>query len=219
MGLQHSMMTKSKMPILYSYRRCPYAMRARMALKLAGIEVEMREISLRDKPAHMLQVSPKATVPVLVLADGTVIEESLAIMQWALEQAAFKREGRSDAAQANIHEACRALILMNDTEFKQNLDGYKYPERYPQQSQLQYRQQGEVFLQQLEIMLQHNTYLFASTPSFADYAIFPFIRQFAAVDSAWFDAAAYPKLRAWLNAWVNSDLFKSIMTKNPTFID
>lgn len=207
------------LPILYSYRRCPYAMRARMALKLAEIEVEIREISLRNKPAHMLQLSPKATVPVLVLPDGKVIDESIAIMQWALEQAAFKREGKCDAMQANIHEDCSALILMNDTEFKKNLDGYKYPERYPTQSQLEYRAQGEVFLQQLEILLQQNTYLFGSMPSFADYAIFPFVRQFAAVDSAWFETAPYPKLRTWLNNWVNSDLFKSIMTKNPTFID
>ncbi len=219
MGWQHSMMTKSKVPILYSYRRCPYAMRARMALKLADIVVETREISLRDKPAHMLQVSPKATVPVLILADGTVIDESLGIMQWAFEQAALKGEGNCDALQANIHQAYSALVLMNDVEFKKNLDCYKYPERYPTQSQLEYRAQGEVFLQQLENLLQQNTYLFAGIPSFADYAIFPFIRQFAAVDSAWFETAPYPKLRTWLNNWVNSDLFKSIMTKNPTFID
>lgn len=207
------------LPILYSYRRCPYAMRARMALKLADIEVEIREISLRNKPVLMLQASPKATVPVLVLADGKVVDESLAIMQWALAQAAFKREGKLDALQANIHKDCSTLILMNDTEFKKNLDGYKYPERYPTQSQLEYRAQGEVFLQQLETLLQQNTYLFADTPSLADYAIFPFIRQFAAVDSAWFEHSDYPKLRAWLNEWINSDLFKSIMTKNPTFID
>lgn len=197
------------LPILYSYRRCPYAMRARMALKLADIEVEIREISLRDKPAHMLQVSPKGTVPVLVLADGTVIDESIEVMLFA-----FKKH----ALGANIHAAYRALILENDTEFKKNLDGYKYPERFLS-TQLEYRTQGEVFLQQLEKLLQQNTYLFASTPSVADYAIFPFVRQFAAVDSAWFEAATYPKLRAWLNAWINSDLFRSIMTKNPTFKD
>lgn len=200
-------------------------MRARMALKLADIEVEIREISLRDKPAPMLQISPKATVPVLVLADGTVIDESLAIMQWALEQTAFKHEGKCDAMQANTHKGCSALVLMNDTEFKKNLDGYKYPERNLQhnhaqvQAQLEYRAKGELFLQQLETLLQQNIYLFAATPSFADYAIFPFIRQFAAVDSAWFEHSDYPKLRTWLNEWVNSDLFKSIMTKNPTFID
>jgi glutathione S-transferase len=227
LDLQHSMMTKSKMPILYSYRRCPYAMRARMALKLAGIEVEIREISLRDKPAHMLQASPKATVPVLILADSSVVDESLAIMDWAFCQPsnlvrektnATGLEHSSASLQASIHAASRALVLMNDTEFKKNLDCYKYPERYPTQSQLEYRAQGEVFLQQLEDLLQQNTYLFGSEPSFADYAIFPFVRQFVAVDAAWFEQSNYPKLRAWLAAWIESDLFKSVMTKNPTFI-
>ena len=209
------------LPILYSYRRCPYAMRARMALKLAEIEVEIREISLREKPAHMLQVSPKGTVPVLVLADGSVIDESLEIMYWAREQAPIKREGKLNALQPNIHEACSALILMNDNEFKQSLDRYKYPERNlcdnlkPTQ---QYRQQGEVFLRQLEGLLQNNTYLLESTPSMADIAIFPFVRQFAAVDSAWFDTAPYPKLRAWLNTWLSSLLFETVMKKQPTYI-
>jgi glutathione S-transferase len=205
------------LPILYSYRRCPYAMRVRMALKLANIDVEIREISLRDKPAHMLQVSPKATVPVLVLQDGSVIDESLAIMDWAFNNV---RE-QNDALQASIHAPCgvsilSALVLMNDTEFKKNLDCYKYPERFPQKSQLEHRQQGEVFLQQLEDLLKQNTYLFGSEPSFADYAIFPFVRQFAAVDAACFETSPYPKLRAWLNAWLESELFKSVMTKNPT---
>jgi glutathione S-transferase len=198
------------LPILYSYRRCPYAMRARMALKLAGIEVEIREISLRDKPAHMLQVSAKATVPVLILTDGTVIDESIEVMLFA-----FKKH----ALGTNIHGVCRALILENDTEFKKNLDGYKYPERFPENTQLEHRQRGEVFLQKLENLLQQNNYLFASTPSVADYAIFPFVRQFASVDSAWFEHSDYPKLRAWLNVWINSELFRSIMTKNPTFTD
>jgi glutathione S-transferase len=212
-------------PILYSYRRCPYAMRARMALKLAGIEVEIREISLRDKPAHMLQASPKGTVPVLILQDGTVLDESLAIMDWAFCQPsnlvrektnATGLEHSSASLRANIHALSRALVLINDTEFKKNLDCYKYPECFPQKSQLEHRQQGEVFLQQLEDLLQQNTYLFGSEPSFADYAIFPFIRQFAAVDAAWFETSPYSKLRAWLNDWLESDLFKSIMTKNPT---
>ncbi len=198
------------LPILYSYRRCPYAMRARMALKLADIEVEMREISLRDKPAHMVQVSPKATVPVLVLADGNVIEESTDIMLFAL---------RNHTLGSNIHKACMALILENDTGFKQALDGYKYPERYPIKTRIQYRTDGEIFLQKLENLLSENGYLLKATPSLADIAIFPFVRQFAAVDSAWFETAPYPKLRTWLNNWINSDLFKSIMTKNPTFID
>ena len=203
------------LPILYSYRRCPYAMRARMALKLAEVAVEIREISLREKPAHMLQVSPKATVPVLVLTDGSVIEESIEIMLFAL---------KTHALADNIHAEVIALILQNDTDFKQALDAYKYPERFPTQSQLVYRQQGEVFLRQLENLLQQNTYLFDATPTFADYAIFPFVRQFSAVDVVWFgginqDSANYPKLRTWLKSLVESDLFKSVMEKQPTYIE
>ncbi len=201
------------LPILYSYRRCPYAMRARMALKLANIPVEIREISLRDKPTHMLHVSPKGTVPVLVLVDGTVIDESLAIMEYALKEYPL---------QANIHAASTtskemsALVLHNDTSFKQALDAYKYPERYPELAHADYRAQAELLLQQLESLLQKNTYLFDATPSFADIAIFPFIRQFAAVDNLWFQAANYPNLQVWLKRLVDSDLFISVMQKQPT---
>lgn len=184
-------------------------MRARMALKLAGIEVEIREISLREKPAHMLKVSPKGTVPVLVLQDGTAIEESLEIMLFALQKHGLR---------GNLDAACRALILENDTQFKQVLDAYKYPERFPEKSQLERRADGEVFLQKLENLLNENSYLFAAALSLADIAIFPFIRQFAAVDSDWFASAPYPKLRAWLKNWVESELFKSVMTKNPTYV-
>ena len=197
-------------PILYSYRRCPYAMRARMALKLAGIDVEIREISLRDKPAHMLQVSPKATVPVLVLQDGTVIEQSLDIMHWALQQHALG---------ANSPVVADTLILENDTAFKQALDAYKYPERYPSKTQIQHRVDGEVFLQKLENLLLENVYLFSTTPSLADITIFPFVRQFAAVDSAWFEAAPYPKLQIWLSRLIESELFISVMGKQPTYIE
>lgn len=196
------------LPILYSYRRCPYAMRARMALKLAGIEVEIREISLREKPVQMLQVSPKGTVPVLVLQDGSVIDESLAIMEYAL--------------QPSINEAYKAIILENDTRFKQALNCYKYPERHPEKSQKQHRQQGEMFLQQLENLLQQNSYLFGAQPSFADYAIFPFVRQFAAVDLCWFggfnqESVDYPQLRIWLKNLLESDLFKSVMQKQAVY--
>jgi glutathione S-transferase len=185
-------------------------MRARMALKLAGINVEIREISLRDKPAHMLQVSPKATVPVLVLQDGTVIEQSLDIMHWALQQHAL---GANASASADI------LILENDTAFKQALDAYKYPERYPSKTQIQHRAEGEVFLQKLENLLLENVYLFSATPSLADIAIFPFVRQFAAVDAAWLATAPYPKLQVWLNRLVESELFISVMEKQPTYIE
>ncbi|HAF01654.1 MAG TPA: glutathione S-transferase [Methylophilaceae bacterium] len=205
-------MTKSKLPILYSYRRCPYAMRARMALKYAGVEVEIREISLRDKPSHMLQVSPKGTVPVLVLQEGTVIEESLEIMQWALQQHDPACWLKADANQVAI------LIAENDRSFKQALDRYKYPERYPEYSQLEYRNQGEAFLIKLEALLTQNVFLLGASPCLADVAVFPFMRQFAAVDHAWLEASSYVELKRWLRGWINSDLFMSIMEKQPTYI-
>ena len=190
-------------------------MRARMALKLAGVEVEIREISLRDKPTHMLQVSPKATVPVLVLVDGAVIEESIEIMLFAL---------KNHALGANIHAPSRAhdfkkLVSENDGDFKQALDAYKYPERFPNKTQTQHRADGEVFLQKLENQLNQHQYLFGEATSLADIAIFPFVRQFAAVDESWWQTRPYPKLHVWLSGWLSSDLFNSVMTKSPTFID
>ena len=211
-------MTASQLPILYSYRRCPYAMRARMALKLANIEVEVREISLRDKPAHMLQVSPKGSVPVLVLQDGSVIDESLEIMFFACQKHDSALEHSGASLGGNIHADAGVLILENDSSFKQALDAYKYPEKHPSKTQAQHRAEGEVFLQKLEGLLEHNIYLFDAKPSLADIAIFPFVRQFAAVDNAWFEGAAYPKLRAWLIEWLNSELFKSVMQKQAVFV-
>jgi glutathione S-transferase len=183
-------------------------MRARMALKLANIAVETREVSLRDKPAHMLQISPKATVPVLQLADGTVIDESLEIMILAFKE---------HAMQGTIHEASRALIFDNDSSFKKALDAYKYPERHPNQTQIQHRADGEVFLQKLEHMLSLHAYLLSDDAGIADIAIFPFVRQFAAVDDTWWQTKHYPKLYDWLKGWVESELFNSVMTKNPTY--
>ena len=164
----------------------------------------------------MLQVSPKGTVPVLVLPDGQVIEESLEIMHWALS---------GHALGANIHAGARvsesALISENDSAFKQALDAYKYPERYPSKTQIQHRAVGEEFLLKLENLLLDNVYLFSATPSLADIAIFPFIWQFAAVDNAWFagyNNPPYPKLHAWLNKLTESELFISVMEKQPTYI-
>jgi glutathione S-transferase len=201
------------LPILYSYRRCPYAMRARMALKYAGIAVEIRDISLREKPASMLQVSPKGTVPVLVLPEGAVLEQSLDIMQWALKQCDI--DGWQSADETQMFD----LITENDGKFKSALDRYKYPARYTGNTQEAYRAQGEKFLNKLEVRLTQTKYLFKNTITLADIAIFPFIRQFAAVDSAWFGEAPYPKLKAWLEDLVNSALFGSIMQKQPTFVD
>ena len=199
------------LPILYSYRRCPYAMRARMALWAAEIELEIREISLREKPAHLLQISPKGTVPVLQLPDGRVLEQSLDIMQWAL--ARNDPQGWLSAD----HEAVNALITINDGDFKKALDRYKYPDRYPEHAQAFYREQGELFLQKLEAALKQHAYLLGETASMADVAIFPFIRQFAAVDAAWFAGSEYVKLRSWLDGWLESALFTQVMQKFATY--
>jgi glutathione S-transferase len=199
-------------PILYSYRRCPYAMRARMALHYSGIEVEIREIALRQKPAAMLAASPKGTVPVLVLPDGTVIDESLDIMRWALAQ---------HDPQAWLNDAARSEVLIaeNDGSFKQALDRYKYAERFPEHPQQTYRAQGEHFLSQLEIQLQQHAHLLGAEPRLADIAIFPFVRQFAAVDPMWWEASPYPALRGWLAHWVESALFDSIMQKHQVWVE
>ena len=182
-------------------------MRARMALKYANINVEIVEITLKDKPAAMLKASPKGTVPVLVLPSGAVIEQSLDIMHWALQQ--------SDKASwlALDKQLIYALIAENDGSFKQALDKYKYANRFPEQSAEIYREQGEVFLQKLESLLNQSEYLISAQLSIADVAIFPFIRQFAAVNQSWFENTPYPKLIAWLQQLTHSALFLSIMHK------
>ncbi|MDP1659920.1 MAG: glutathione S-transferase [Methylotenera sp.] len=198
------------LPILYSYRRCPYAMRARMALKYADIAVEIREISLSGKPAEMLEVSPKGTVPVLVLPDGKVLEQSLDIMHWALQKNDVDGWLAADSA------LTQQLIAENDGSFKNALDKYKYAIRFPEQSADTYRAQGEVFLERLEKFLSQSLYLLKDQASLADIAIFPFIRQFASVDTVWFEAAPYPKLKNWLKTLAESELFLSVMEKQPT---
>lgn len=203
-------------PILYSYRRCPYAMRARMALHYANVDVEIREITLREKPAHMLGVSPKGTVPVLVLASGKVLEQSLDIMDWALEQSDEDEWITQDEV---IEKLSADLIATNDGAFKQALDKYKYAIRFPENSSDVYRAGGEEFLQRLESLLQHNTYLFRNTVSKADVAIFPFVRQFSMVDEAWFEAVNYPALKAWLNGLLSTKLFIDVMQKYPVWTD
>lgn len=204
-------------PILYSYRRCPYAMRARMALHYAGIAVELREIDLKNKPAHLLQLSPKATVPVLVINDAIVLDQSLDIMHWALEQQ------DPDYWLGADQGLMQQLIAENDGSFKKALDQYKYATRFPEQSADDYRAQGEIFLQKLENLLNQSPFLLGQQLSLADIAIFPFIRQFAAVDAAWFEGdntntAPYPALKAWLHQLVTSELFISIMQKQPTYM-
>lgn len=199
------------MPILYSYRRCPYAIRARMALKYVNINVEIREIALKDKPAEMLAVSPKGTVPVLVLPDGRVLEQSLDIMHWALQQ-----QDKAGWLTFDIVQT-QELIAENDGSFKQALDKYKYAIRFPEQTADVYRAQAEVFLQKLEQLLSQSVFLLGDKVSLADIAIFPFIRQFSGVDLVWFEAATYPKVKTWLNQLISTDLFADIMQKRPTY--
>lgn len=184
-------------------------MRARMALRVAGIDVEQIEISLRDKPQAMLDISPKGTVPVLHCADGLVIDQSLDIMRWALSQNDPQKwlQNADDASQI-------ALIERNDTDFKYWLDRYKYSERYPEFTSAYYRQQAEtVLLNDLERRLTLAPYLSGQTPCLSDVAIFPFVRQFAGVDPQWFRTASVPALRIWLNEWLESELFASVMAK------
>lgn len=193
--------------LLYSFRRCPYAMRARLALRYAGVPVRIVEVSLRAKPAEMLALSPKGTVPVLSV-EGEVIDESLAIMQWAL--------ARHDPDDWLLQgdPAVLALIAENDQGFKYHLDRYKYAERYPQFPMEHYRAEGETFLQKLEGLLADRAYLLADHPSLADMALAPFVRQFAHVDRDWFASAPYPGLQRWLDAFLQSPLFIGVMAKH-----
>ena len=192
------------LPTLYSFRRCPYAMRARLALYYAGLQVELREILLKDKPECMLLASPKGTVPVLVLADGEVIEESLDVVYWALGQ-----QGPHDL----LAPTERDLIVQNDHEFKGWLDRYKYHVGYPEQPPEYYRQQAERFLAKLETILNEHVYLAGDKVSVLDICIWPFIRQFAYVDAKWFWQANYPALQRWLQGYLDSEAFQVIMTK------
>lgn len=192
--------------VLYSFRRCPYAMRARMALRYSGVAVQIIEVSLKAKPAEMLALSPKGTVPVLSV-DGRVIDESLAIMRWALAQ------NDPEGWLLGDDRATQALIEENDQGFKHQLNRYKYAERYPEQPMEHYRAEGEVFLMKLEGLLAEQEYLLAGHLSLADVALAPFVRQFAHVDREWFGRAPYPRLRAWLQRFLESPLFIAVMAK------
>jgi len=204
--MEESMNTS--LPRLYSFRRCPYAIRARLGLIFAELPVELREITLKNKPEQMLAISPKGTVPVLQLSDESVIEESAEIMMWALEQ--NDPQGLLDE---KISSQANALIAQNDNEFKQWLDRYKYADRHPEMTQIEYRQKGEIFLQDLEALLTKNTYLLGNSVTVADIGIMPFVRQFAHVDRDIFYSLPYPKLQMWLQHWLEHPLFVQAMTK------
>lgn len=197
-------------PLLYTFRRCPYAMRARLAIKVSRVEVAMQEVSLRAKPREMLECSPKGTVPVLKFADGNVLEQSLDIMQWALSINDPECWLESDQEKSN---ELMSLITQNDESFKPALDLYKYAVRFPEHSEAYYREQAEPFLADLNTRLSKDGYLLYGRYTLADIAIFPFIRQFCNVNPDWFYASQYNCLTQWLNCLLESELFQSVMQK------
>ena len=205
------------LPVLYSFRRCPYAMRARLALHASGIAVEHREVVLKNKPAHMLALSPKGTVPVLLLpvtqgaVSGQVLDQSLDIMLWALrQQDPLAWLPASDVGMADA----LALIAHNDGPFKRQLDRYKYPNRSGLDSGAADRDEAALWLHTLDARLRSKRFLAGEHFGLADAALAPFVRQYAHTDLGWFAAQAWPSLIAWLAAFEGSALFDAIMHKH-----
>ena len=189
------------LPILYSFRRCPYAMRARMSIVRRNFQVELREVILRDRPDHMMEISPKGTVPVLLLEDGTVIEESLEIMQHVLDW--------------DLSEEEQHWISRNDDEFKFHLDRYKYPNRYEDVDEIEQRTLASAYLMDLDRRL-------ATEPSISEAlsdALFPFVRQLANHNRDWFDVQPWASVLEWLNENLESEAFKACMKKHKQWVE
>lgn len=208
-------MTSTALPILYSFRRCPYAMRARLALLASGIACELREVVLRNKPAELLAASPKGTVPVLITPGGQVIDQSLEIMLWALRQ---NDPAHWLPAEITPFESGMALLSQCDGTFKHHLDRYKYPQRYAHEEgaeKLSSRTAAAHFVAELETRLEarsgQNYSLFNSSLGIFDAGIVPFVRQFAHTDAIWFAAQPWPQVQAWLSAFEASTAFKQAM--------
>ncbi|MCL4162097.1 UNVERIFIED_CONTAM: hypothetical protein GTU68_043346 [Idotea baltica] len=189
-------------------------MRARMALYYAGVTCELREVVLKNKPQEMLAVSAKGTVPVLLLKEQ-VIDESLDVMRWALQQ-----NDPDEWSDVNLDDS---LIARNDDYFKFYLDRYKYFDRYPEKDQEYYLQQACVFINELETAIaisnEGSAWLNGDSLSSVDVAVFPFVRQFAFVDKNVFNQLPYPKVQQWLALLLDSDLFQSVMLKYPAWQD
>jgi len=205
------------LPILYSLRQCPYAMRARMGILLAGQQVLLRNIVMTNIPNEMLIVSPKGTVPVLVFDDGSVIDESIDVMIWALNQSdphdlLFEPESTNFSEMMN-------LIRRNDNEFVYTLNKYKAASRYHDTNKDSCREQCEIFISELEQRLNKYEYLMKNTPSLADYAILPFIRQFSRVDRKWYNQLPYPNLQNWLEKHYKNPMFSKVMKKYPLWLE
>ncbi|QQX78894.1 glutathione S-transferase [Shewanella sp. KX20019] len=204
------------LPVLYSLRNCPYAMRARLAIYASGQQVHLRDLVLSDKPAEMLLASPKGTVPVLITAENSVIDESLAVMLWAFTQS--DPQDYLDASQPNALAEMLELISLFDNEFKGHLEKYRCSKRYHEPSLVADRGQCERYLGELESRLCKHQYLMSDNPSLADLALVPFIRQFGRVERQWYLQSAYPRLRQWLNAYLQSRMFSKVMTQYPMWL-
>ena len=200
--------SKNNLPILYSFRRCPYAMRARMAIHISGQRCELREVLLRDKPPSMLEYSAKGTVPVLILQDGKVIDESLDVIDWAL-----KLNDPDNWLRSNQSEKSSELIHTNDNEFKHHLDRYKYSKRYDNEDPEFHRKECLKFIESINNELNNSEYIFDDNISYADIVLLPFIRQFRIADIEWFDSLPYDNLKKWLSSFLGSSLLNSIMKK------
>lgn len=200
----------ASVPILYSFRRCPYAIRARMTLHYAGVELEHREVALAHKPKSMLEASAKGTVPVLVLPTGEVLDESLDVMDWALAQ----HDPDEWRASAKSPQTIR-FIEANDGPFKHWLDRYKYSDRYPERSAEDYCNDAHPYLRALDAALQDKAFLAGDSLGYVDVAVFPFVRQFAGVDQASFTALDLPSLAIWLEHLLDSRVFLDVMEKRP----
>ncbi len=200
--------SKNNLPILYSFRRCPYAMRARMAIHISGQRCELREVLLRDKPPSMLEYSAKGTVPVLILQDGKVIDESLDVIDWALNL-----NDPDDWQRSKDKEKTKELIKINDGEFKYHLDRYKYSKRYDNEDPEFHRKKCLKFIESINNELNNSEYIFDDNISYADIVLLPFIRQFRIADIEWFDSLPYDNLKRWLSSFLGSSLLNSIMKK------
>ena len=199
-----------KYPILYTFRRCPYAIRTRMVIKSSQITVEIREIELKNKPREFLELSPKGTVPVLLTDSGQVLEESLDIINWALDC----NDPNNLLSECNLSKSqFKELLKKLDDDFKINLDKYKYPNRYQGVDRNFNRDANLNFLENLDNLLKKSKYINCNHLTLIDYLIFPFIRQFRNVDENWFDCLNFKNLQKWLNNLMESEDFISIMKK------
>lgn len=207
----------SSLAILYSLRNCPYAMRARLAIFKAKQTVLLRDLVLSNKPAEMISVSSKGTVPVLVLSNGTVIEESLEVMLWALQE--MDPADLLDCQQEGALSAMLLLINEFDNNFKTYLEAYKCAKRYQEDNVAECRAVCQQYIQQLEQRLTAHSFLMSDKESLADIALIPFIRQFARIERQWYLQSPYPMVRQWLNSYLQSSVFTKVMAKHPLWVD